>query len=216
VRLRHRYRVAALVMVGLLAAGCGSLAPQYTYVSDSADNAYFKVPPAWHQVNESSLQSAEGSATQEGSYLWSEAYDASPQPSVGHVFSATGKPVAYASVLSLSTAERSDISFNSMRDLLLPVTAAARKAASADHENLAGFSSLSDQVITNGSSDRGIREIFDYDLGATLETFDLTVLTNAATTKLYFLLVQCSATCFAGSYPQISDVVNSFTVGGGA
>jgi hypothetical protein len=215
VRLRHLFRVAVLVIVGLSAAGC-SLAPQYTYVSDSADNAYFKVPPSWHQVNESSLQSAEGASTQEGSYLWSAAYDSSRQPSVDHVFSATASPVAYASVLNLSSAERNDISFNGMRDLLLPVTEAARSAAAAAHENLSGFASLSDQVITDSNNDRGIREIFDYDLGATPETFDLTVLVNAVTTKLYFLLVQCSATCFAANYPQISDVVNSFTVGGGS
>ena len=214
-RLRHVYRVAALVVVGLSAAGC-SLAPQYTYVSDSADNAYFKVPPSWHQVSESSLQSAEGPSTQEGSYLWSEAYDAASKPSVDHVFAATARPVAYASVLSLSSGERNQISFNSMRDLLLPVTAAARKAAAAAHEELEGFASLSDQVLTDGHNNRGIREIFEYDLGTTLETFDLTVLTNAGTTKLYFLLVQCSATCFAANYPQISDVVTSFTVGGGS
>ncbi len=210
---RRLYCAAALVLAGLLTAGC-SLAPQYTYVSDHADSAYFKVPPSWHEVNESSLESAEGPTSQEGSYLWSEAYDASPQPSVEHVFSATAKPVAYASVISLSSAERNDISFNSMRDLLLPVTSEARQAASNDHESLSGFASLSDQVITNSNNDRGIREIFDYDLGVTPETFDLTVMTNAATTKLYFLLVQCSATCFTANYPEISQVVNSFTVGG--
>jgi hypothetical protein len=216
VRLRHLYRVAALVVVGLSMAGCGLAAPQYTYVSDSADSAYFKVPPTWHQVNESSLQSAEGSSSQEGSYLWSAAYDASAEPSVDHVFAATAKPVAYASVLSLSSAERNDMSFNSMRDLLLPVTSAARQAAADDKEGLSGFASLSDQLLTNGNNDRGIREIFDYDLGVTPETFDLTVMVNAATTKLYFLLVQCSATCFASDYSQISNVVSSFTVGGGS
>jgi hypothetical protein len=213
--LRHVYRVVALVFAGLFIAGC-SLAPQYTYVSDSADNAYFKVPPTWHEVNESSLQSAEGPSSQDGSYLWSEAYDASAQPSVSHVFSATAKPIAYASVISPSAPERNDISFNSMRDLLLPVTSEARKAAASNHENLSGFASLSYQVLTNSSNDRGIREIFDYDLGTTPETFDLTVMTNPATTKLYFLLVQCSATCFEANYPEISQVVNSFTVGGGS
>jgi hypothetical protein len=215
VRLRHLYSVAALVIVGFSVAGC-SLAPQYTYVSDSADSAYFKVPPSWHQVSEPSLQSAEGSSSQEGSYLWSRAFDANSKPSVGHVFAATSHPVAYASVISLSSNERGEMSFNSMRDLLLPVTAAARKAASADHEGLEGFQSLSDQVMTDSNHNRGIREIFDYDLGTAPETFDLTVLTNSATTKLYFLLVQCTETCFASSYKQISDVVNSFTVGGGS
>jgi hypothetical protein len=200
--------------VGLSVAGC--LAPQYTYVTDNADKAYFKVPPSWHQVPESSLQSTEGPSTQEGSYLWSEAYDSSTTPSVAHIFSATSKPVAYASVLSVSATERNDLSFNSMRDLLLPVTQAARSAAASAHENLSGFASLSDQVITDGHNNRGIREIFSYNFGAVPETFDLTVMTNAATTKLYFLLVQCSTTCFSANYQEISNVVNSFTVGGGS
>ena len=209
---RHPWRVAALIIVGVAIAGCA--APQYHYIADSADNAYFKVPPSWHQVSPASLQTAEGQQSQEGTYLWSEAYDSSRTPSVDHIFAATPTPVAYSSVLSLSSAERNDLSFNSMRDLLLPVTAAARKAAAASHEELSGFASLSDQVIT-ANNNRGIREIFDYDLGTTLETFDLTVLVNSATTKLYFLLVHCAASCFASDYKQISTVVGSFTVGGG-
>lgn len=212
--LRHLCSVAALIIVGLLVAGC--VAPQYTYVADSADSAYFKVPPSWREVNQSTLQSAEGASSQEGSYLWSRAYADSAKPSVNNVFSSSVTPAAYASVLALSAAERNGVSFNSMRDLLLPVTASARQAASAAHEELSGFASLSDQVITDNHDDRGIREIFDYDLGTTLETFDLTVLTNSATTKLYFLLVHCSATCFAADYNQIAAVVGSFTVGGGS
>ena len=118
--------------------------------------------------------------------------------------------------LALSSAERNGVSFNSMRDLLLPVTSTARSAAAANHQELSGFASLADQVITDSHNDRGIREIFDYNLGLTPETFDLTVLTNSATTKLYFLLVHCSATCFADNYKQIATVVGSFTVGGGS
>jgi hypothetical protein len=214
VGLRHLLSVAALIIAGLLLAGC--VAPQYTYVTDSADSAYFKVPPSWRQVNQSSLQSTEGSSSQNGTYLWSRAYADSAKPSVANVFSASADPVAYSGVLGLSASQRNDVSFNSMRDLLLPVTASARQAASAAHEQLSGFASLADQVITDNHNDRGIREIFDYDLGATLETFDLTVLTNSATTKIYFLLVHCTATCFANAYNQIAAVVGSFTVGGGS
>jgi hypothetical protein len=214
VGLRHLCSVAALIIVGLLLAGC--VAPQYTYVTDSADSAYFKVPPSWRQVNQDTLQAAEGSASQNGTYLWSRAYDDTAKPSVDNVFSATVTPVAYSGVLGLSASERNGVSFNTMRDLLLPVTSTARQAASAAHEQLNGFASLSDQVITDSHNDRGIREIFDYDLGTTLETFDLTVLTNSATTKLYFLLVHCTASCFANDYNQIASVVGSFTVGGGS
>jgi len=214
VGLRHLCSVAALIIVGLSVAGC--VAPQYTYVTDSADSAYFKVPPSWRQVDQSTLQAAEGTASQQGAYLWSRAYDDSAKPSINNVFSTTARPVAYASVVGLSSAQRNSVSFNSMRDLLLPVTSTARKAAAANHEQLSGFASLADQVITDSHHDRGIREIFDYNLGATPETFDLTVLTNSDTTKLYFLLVHCSAPCFATNYNQIATVVGSFTVGGGS
>jgi len=214
VGLRHLFSVAALIIVGLLATGC--VAPQYTYVTDSADSAYFKVPPSWRQVNQNTLQAAEGTASQEGAYLWSRAYDDSLKPSINNIFSTAAHPVAYASVVQLSSANRNDVSFNSMRDLLLPVTATARKAAAANHETLSGFASLADEVITDKHDNRGIREIFDYNLGVTPETFDLTVLTNSATTKLYFLLVHCSAKCFADNYKQIATVMGSFTVGGGS
>jgi len=214
VSLRHLWRVALLIIVGLSVAGC--FAPDFTYVADSSDNAYFKVPPSWHEVSPSSLEAVQGQSGSQGTYLWSRAYDDSATPSVKHVFSASPRPVVYASVLGLSSSQRDAVSFNSMRDLLLPVTSAARNAASAAHIGLAGFASLADEVITDRNHDRGIREIFDYNLGTTPETFDLTVMANSTTTKLYFLLVHCSATSFVANYPEIEKVVGSFTLGGGS
>jgi hypothetical protein len=214
VSLRHVVRVAALIIVGLTVAGC--LAPSSIYVADTTDQTYFKVPPSWHQVNQSLLDQAQGTSGSQGTYLWSRAYDASSSPSVDHVFAASLSPVAYASVLGLNASQRNDVSFNSMRDLLLPVTSAARTAASNAHVGLSGFASLSDQVITNGHNYRGIHEIFDYNIGATPETFDLTVMTDSDTTKIYFLLVHCTASCFEANYPEIEKVVGSFTVGGGS
>lgn len=216
--LRHPHRVAALLSiglaVGLFASGCA--APSYTYVADYSDNTYFKVPPSWHQVSESSLQATEGTSNSAGTFLWSRAFDASPQPSVDHIFAPTAVPVVYASVISLSSSARASFSYNSMRDLILPVTSAARQAAAAAGEPLTGFQSVRDQVISPGKGYRGIREVFQYSLGGVPEAFDLTVMTDSATTKLYFLLVQCDDQCFESNYSQISTVASSFTVGGGS
>ena len=46
--------VAVLTTIGL--SGCG--APQYTYVSDSSAKAFYKVPHAWHQISQKSLNAA--------------------------------------------------------------------------------------------------------------------------------------------------------------
>jgi hypothetical protein len=43
-------------------------------------------------------------------------------------------------------------------------------------------------------------------------TFDQVALTNSADTKVYLLLVHCTATCFSHDKAQISTVINSFTV----
>lgn len=215
--LRHLFRVAALIVLGLVvgvsAAGCAD--PSYNYVADYSDNAYFKVPPSWHQVSESSLESAEGSSNSDGTFLWSRAYDASPDPSVSHIFSSTSVPVLYASVLSMTSSQSANVSYNTMRDLILPVTSSARQLAEEEGDTLSGFQSLSDQVISEPGGYRGIHEIFDYNLANGPETFDLTVLTDSSTTKLYFLLVQCEERTFAADYSQISAVVQSFTLGGG-
>jgi hypothetical protein len=218
--LRHYFRVAALITIGLIvglsATSCA--APQYTYVADYGDNSYFKVPPNWHQVNQNSLQSLAGpSINGVGNYLWARGYDSATNPAAQHVLAfTTPVPVVFAGVLSLSSGGRSALSLNAMRDLFLPVTSTTRQAAAQAGAQFTGFKSESDQVITDSHGDRGINEIFDYTFNGLPETFDLTVMTDSNTTKLYFLMVQCLEPTFASDYSQISQVVGSFTVGGGS
>ena len=216
----HRVAVAvAVIAAGLLAAACG--APSYTYAVDSQDQVYFKVPPSWKPINQQLLTRAQAADLTNslagpvgGPILWSRAYDASAAPSANHIFTVTTEPVVYASVQGLSPQLRAVISFNTMRDLLLPVTDTARTRAAAAHATIPGFQSFVDQVITSSDGIRGINEIFKYDLGGSREIFDQTVLTNNPTTKLYMLLVQCDYACFVANKTQIATVVQSFTVRG--
>src|SRR5258708_22259281 len=101
VSLRHLWRVALLIIVGLSVAGC--FAPDFTYVADSSDNAYFKVPPSWHEVSPSSLEAAPRQSGRPGTHLWSPAYDDSAAPAVNHVVSAAPGPVPHAHVLGRSS-----------------------------------------------------------------------------------------------------------------
>jgi hypothetical protein len=120
----------------------------------------------------------------------------------------------YASVQNLRDSLRAELSFNFMRDLLLPVTSGARQEASAEGEKLTGFSLVSSTTITGSDGVHGINELFEYDVGGQPDAFDQTVLTNGATTKLYLLLVQCFQSCFVAHAAQIRTVVDSFTVRG--
>ena len=207
----------AVVTVGAL-AGCG--APAYSYAADKADHAYFKVPSGWHQVSPEFVAQAQNLLTRSfagaarGALAWSQAYAAASSPSSVSLLDAANKPVVYASVQNLKLSLRGELSFNVMRDLLFPVTPGARQQAAAAGETLPGFQSISYNLITTKYNMRGINELFEYDVNGQPDAFDLTVLTNAATTKLYLLLVQCYQNCFVSNEKQIATVVNSFTVRG--
>jgi hypothetical protein len=207
----------AVVSVGTL-AGCG--APAYNYAADKADHAYFKVPSGWHQVSPQFVAQAQNLLTRSfagaagGALAWSQAYAAASSPSSLSLLDAADKPVVYASVQNLKLSLRGELSFNVMRDLLFPVTPGARQQAAAAGERLPGFQSISYNLITTRYNMRGINELFEYDVNGQPDAFDLTVLTNAATTKLYLLLVQCYQNCFVSNEKQIAAVVNSFTVRG--
>lgn len=201
-----------------LLAGCG--APAYQYAADSADHAYFKVPTSWQQLSPDKVAAVQSSLTNSaagaagGSFIWSRAYSGAQKPVLNTLLVGSSTPAVYASVQSLKTALRSELSFDEMRDLLFPVTSQARQAAAAAGENLTGFSQISSTVISEPDGIHGINELYEFDVGGVPDAFDQTVLTNSDTTKLYLLLVQCYQDCFASHAAQIKAVVDSFTVRG--
>ncbi len=217
-------RIAAgLVAAALLATsvGCAAPAHSYTYAADSADNAFFKVPASWQPINPHLLAAIQASELTNsaagpagGSFAWSRAYTEHWDASAGALLTASTEPVVYASVQSLNPALREALSFDFMRDVLLPVTAEARQVAAAAGAKLTGFTLIRTTEITMDDGVRGINELYEYTINGRPDAFDQTVLTNTSTTKLYLLLVQCYQSCFVAHQAQIKAVVNSFTVRG--
>lgn len=212
--------------LGLAAAGAslaivaGCAAPAYTYVVDSGDGAYFKVPASWPAVSSNSIAEVQNelsgspAGADGGTLAWSRAFSAQLNPPPGELLDGSGEPVVYASVQDMNASLRDELSFSNMQDLLLPVTSQARSTASKDGSTLTGFRLISSGTINGKDGVRGINELFEYDVNGQPDAFDQTVLTNGTTTKLYLLLVQCYQACFTAHEAQISAVVNSFTVQG--
>ena len=212
--------------VGLVAAGtmlgglAGCAAPSYIYAADTTDHAYFKVPASWLQVSSRELSGVQGQLGNSlagpagGAFAWARAYDAAADPSPSALLAGSRSPVVYATVQDLSSTLRAELSFDAMRNLLLPVTASARQSATAEGLKLTGFNLVFSSTITNKDGVRGINELYEYDVGGVPDAFDQTVLTNGSTTKLYLLLVQCYQNCFVSHEAQIKAVVDSFTVRG--
>jgi hypothetical protein len=207
--------IAALVLAAALtgaAAGCA--APQFTYVSDSGAQTYFKVPYGWHQITSASLAAQlKNNASAHG--IWEVGYDAAPSPSAQHVFSpSTAHPFTLALVFPVNPAASRTLTDNSLRDLLLPVTAVGRQAAALRGFPLTRFRLLHDAALTADHGVHGIRETFDYTYpNGYTDTFDQVALTNAGHTQVYVLMLHCLATCYRQHQKEIETVMRSFTVG---
>lgn len=211
-----RVATALAAAVALLVTVTSCAAPAFQYASDNADGAYFKVPSTWPQVSASGVTQVENDLSQgnAGTFTWARAYSAVTDPPIGDLLAGADQPVIYATVQTMNASLRAALSFNNMRDLLLPVTSQARSAAKQAGSTLTGFHLISSSTITSSDGVRGINELFEYEVNGQPDAFDQTVLTNSATTKLYLLLVQCLQACFLAHAAQIKTVVNSFTVRG--
>ncbi len=202
--------MGALATVGLSA--CGS--PAYTYVADSKASTYYKVPTQWHQISQKDLNAALQAAGGSSAGIWSTAFDASPAPSANHNDSVSlNKPFLFAEVGQLSSTGTSELSYNAMRDLWLPVTSTTRQTDASAGFPGTNFTQLRDQMISGKQGVHGVRETFKYTFGGVTDTFDEEVLTNADQTILYTLQVHCSETCYSQNQNNINTVMSSFTVG---
>jgi hypothetical protein len=207
----------AFLLMGALAtvalSACG--APGYTYVSDSAAKTYYKVPAQWHQISQHDLNAALTAAGGSGAGVWSTAFDAGASPSGSNFLAPSiGKPFLFSEVGTLSPTVSNEISYNMLRDFMLPVTSGSRQQDAASGFPLTDFKQLRDQTITGKQGVHGVRETFQYTFpGGVADTFDEDVLTNADQTVVYFLMVHCTNSCYSQNQNNINTVMSSFTVG---
>jgi hypothetical protein len=200
---------SVLTIIGLSACG----APAYNYVADGSAGTYLKVPTQWHQLSQANLNAALTAEGLSGSGIWSTAFDGASAPS-GSDFLAPdlSQPFAFAEVGTLSPTASNEVSYNMLRDFLLPVSSTAR-SAETDFP-LTDFKSLRDQTVTAQQGVHGVRETFQYTFpGGVVDTFDEDVLTNADQTVVYFLMVHCTDSCYSTNMNNINTVMSSFTVG---
>lgn len=203
--------MSVLATVGL--SGCG--APAYTYVADSAAMTYYKVPSAWHQISQHDLNAALQAAGGSGAGVWSTAFDAGATPSGSNFLAPSiSKPFVFAEVGTLSSTVSNELSYNMLRDFMLPVTSTSRQQDAASGFPLTNFKQLRDQTITAKQGVHGVRETFQYTFpGNIVDTFDEDVLTNANQTIVYFLMVHCTDSCYSQNQNNINTVMSSFTIG---
>jgi hypothetical protein len=217
-------RSPAALLLGVLlcvvvpaVTGCG--ASEYNYVTNSADRTYFKVPSGWQEIDQRELAGRFGdgitTSTTSTPGFWMVGYDANPAPALTHMLGPhTDEPVLLARVQHVPPQARGQLSLDAMRDSFLPVSETARAQAGFDPTStLTGFALYSDEVLTPGGGIRGVHTVFRYRIdGGPFQIFDLTGYINDDASKLYQLLVRCSASCYDQRRAEIETIVSSFTV----
>jgi len=199
------------LLLGVTVAGCG--APQYTYVANSSQSTYFKVPNGWHKIDGAALQHAMATLNFPVAG-WQVAYEAGADPTASDFLGfASDQPFVFAEVGTLTSAGSQQLSYDALRDFFgLPVTSTARQNLPPGYP-LTDFKHIRDENLTPGLGVHGVRETFDYTLnGGLTDTFDEVALTNADQTVVYLLMLHCSESCYDADRTAINDVMSSFTV----
>jgi len=213
-------RVTALVIAAATVAACG--AAQYTYVKNSDERTYFQVPSAWHRVDQNALDDIfrsdhpdSAAAAIRAQMVWSIAYDADRRPSPQHLLTGDGdEPFVFATVRHLTDQQRDGISFDTLRNAVMPVTEDARMSALQAGVPLDNFELLADEVVKPGSGIRGVHIVFNYRFAGhpELNTFEQMAYLNDDTSRMYLMLVRCSAPCYRDRKSELHEIAQSFTV----
>lgn len=207
---------SGLVVVLVLLAGCAG--PQYTYVTNSTDRTYLKVPNSWRPIDPKAIDAALGLDTtvkDADRGLWLQGYDADAAPSPDHLFGATATaPATLIGVQDVPTSARGSYSLDKLRDLFYPVSPAGQQQAAADPTSVVqDLSVMSDEVLTPGQGVRGVHTVFRYRVaGGPPQVMDQTLYLNDDASKLYLFFVRCSTECYQQRQKEITSVVSSFTV----
>jgi hypothetical protein len=198
------------LLLGVTVTGCG--APQYTYVANSGQSTYFKVPGGWHKISGDALQKVEAQL-QYPAGAWQVAYEAGGNATASDFLGfGADHPFVFAEIGTLTSAGSQDLSYNVLRDIFLPVTSTARQNVPSGYP-LTGFKQIRDQNLTPGLGVHGVRETFEYTIqGGPTDTFDEIALTNAEDTVVYFMVLHCTTSCYSTDQTEINDVMSSFTI----
>jgi hypothetical protein len=210
-----------LVALGALTAGCGQ--PEFKYVSNNDEKTYFKIPNAWHEINGKEVTDGFAgdvdpdslTAAAQRQLWWSVAYDADSEPSPDHMTTilTSSQPVLYATIRHQLPMQQDAVSFDSMRDMFVPVSEGQRQLAAQAGVSLDGFELLHDEVLNGPNGVHGVRVVFNYQFPTgVLHTFDQTAYANQDSSVLYFLLIRCTAKCYRDRVDELDAIAKSFTV----
>lgn len=199
----------------LVLTGCGESSKLYP--ASKADGVFFSVPKNWNGLSSEELKKYESKASADQQKVnqslvrWQVAYSADPKIKVSQVFNLKppASPLVSARVRDLTGLEANDFSYNSLRNVVVPVTQLSQGVdlGVPDFKIL-----LDEEKVEKGA--RGVHTIYSFSLDGIEQTLNQTVLMSHDRSTLYILIARCATTCYTKNKKSIEEIVTSYTVQG--
>lgn len=212
----RRGRILALFMALTLAlTGCGESSK--IYAASKEEGVFFSVPKSWHGLSTATLNKYEKNAegdqpdSRQALVKWQLAYSPDPKLKVAQVFNLKppSSPLVFVRVRDLTSPEINSFSYNSLRDVITPIT----QLADGLDLGVPDFKILEDgEVVEKGA--RGVQTIYSFSIEGIEQTLNQTVLLSNDRTTLYIFVVRCATTCYKKNKKVMEEIVKSYTVRG--
>jgi len=212
-----RRPVIALLGIALVLGltGCGESSKLYP--ASKSEGVFFSVPTNWKALSTASLNKYEKESTEpEGAarqalVKWQIAYTTNKKLKVSEVFNLTApsQPLVFARVRDLENSEINSVSYNTLRDVIVPVT----QIIEGDDPSAPDFQILVDQEVVQKGA-RGVQTVYSFSIDDKEQTINQTSLMSNDRTTMYIFVVRCTTECYAKNKKKIEEIVSSFTVEG--
>jgi hypothetical protein len=212
-----RRPVIALLGIALVLGltGCGESSKLYP--ASKSEGVFFSVPTNWRALSTASLNKYEKESTEpEGAarqalVKWQIAYTTNKKLKISEVFNLTApsQPLVFARVRDLESSEINSVSYNTLRDVIVPVT----QIIAGDDPSAPDFQILVDQEVVQKGA-RGVQTVYSFSIDDKEQTINQTSLMSNDRTTMYIFVVRCTTECYAKNKKKIEEIVSSFTVEG--
>jgi hypothetical protein len=212
-----RRPMVALLGIALVLGltGCGESSKLYP--ASKSEGVFFSVPTNWKALSTASLNKYEKESTEpEGAarqalVKWQIAYTTNKKLKVPEVFNLTApsQPLVFARVRDLESSEINSVSYNTLRDVIVPVT----QIIAGDDPSAPDFQILVDQEVVQKGA-RGVQTVYSFSIDDKEQTINQTSLMSNDRTTMYIFVVRCTTECYAKNKKKIEEIVSSFTVEG--
>ena len=212
-----RRPVIALLGIALVLGltGCGESSKLYP--ASKSEGVFFSVPTNWKALSTASLNKYEKESTdpeaesRQALVKWQIAYTTNKKLKVPEVFNLTApsQPLVFARVRDLESSEINSVSYNTLRDVIVPVTS----IITGDDPSAPDFQILVDQEVVQKGA-RGVQTVYSFSIDDKEQTINQTSLMSNDRTTMYIFVVRCTTECYAKNKKKIEEIVSSFTVEG--